>query len=74
MPSTIKIRVIQARDLPIMDKKSKLNDSFVTVKFGTGSKHTTEICKKTLNPVWKEDFRIEVNDDVALQDEAVEFK
>jgi hypothetical protein len=32
MPSTIKIRVIQGKDLPVMDSKSKLTDAFVTVR------------------------------------------
>ena len=51
MPSTVKIRVIQARDLPIMDRKTNTADAFVTVKLGeAGKKQQTAICRKTLNP------------------------
>jgi hypothetical protein len=111
MPSTIKIRILQAKDLPVMDSKSKLADVFVTVntkikmkfifsniclfqymklyvhiflffiffifvqmKLGDTKSEKTSICKKTLNPVWNEDFRLEIHDDLLLQDEPLELK
>ena len=32
MPSTVKVRVYEARDLPVMDKNTKLADAYVQVK------------------------------------------
>ena len=101
MPCTIKIRIHSARDLPIMDRKSKLTDAFVTIRFAptagapqpnssssssshhyhtTHSSHSTQqhhkaetrIARRSLNPVWNEDFRFEVSDDVAVQEQLVE--
>jgi Ca2+-dependent lipid-binding protein len=43
------------------------------IKFGDITKKT-EIQRKTLNPVWNEDFRFEVPDDSLLQDIPVELK
>lgn len=74
MPSTIKLRVLEARDLPIMDRKSGLADAYVEVKFGELYTHRTEVCRKTLRPVWNQIFRIEVPDDIVLQDESIELK
>lgn len=34
----------------------------------------TKLCKKTLNPVWDEEFKFEVADDSVLQNEPIEFK
>lgn len=34
----------------------------------------TKLCKKTLNPYWGEEFKFEVADDSALQNEPIEFK
>jgi hypothetical protein len=74
MPSTIKISVLSARNLPIMDRKSGQADAFVTIRIGKVAKEKTTVCLKNRNPVWNEDFRIEVADDGVLQDEPVEFK
>eukprot|EP01137_Pigoraptor_chileana_P015644 Opistho-2@5274 len=72
MPGILKVRVIEARDLPVMDRSSMATDAYVEVKFADDS-FRTHVCKKTLHPVWNADFRFEV-DDVALQDEPLELK
>lgn len=74
MPSTIKIRIIQACDLPIMDSGSQLTDSFVTINFAHYQQHRTFTCPKTLDPVWNQDFRLEVANDLHLQDEPLQIK
>ena len=74
MPCVIKVRVHSARDLPIMDRKSKLTDAFVTIKLGDARKVETKIQRRTLNPVWNEDFRIEVADDMQLHEDVLEVK
>jgi Ca2+-dependent lipid-binding protein len=51
MPATIKIRVVEGRDLPVMDRTSESTDAYVEVKFGDVVQKT-EIAKRTLNPVW----------------------
>lgn len=53
MPSTIKVRVVKARDLPVMDSSSKLSDAFVQMKFCSHS-FQTSVARKTLNPVWNQ--------------------
>src|SRR4051812_43444649 len=74
MPAIIKIRVLSAADLPVMDRKSKLADPFVTIRFADKPKCETTIAKKTLNPLWNEEFRIEVANDLQLQDEPIVFQ
>jgi hypothetical protein len=37
-------------------------------------KARTKVCRRTLNPVWEEEFRFEVADDTLLQDEPLIFK
>lgn len=73
MPSTIKIRVQEARGLPIMDRKTGLTDAYVEVRFGDWSDRTN-IARLTLDPVWNQEFRIEVTDDNNLQDLPIEFR
>ncbi|SPR01653.1 C2 domain-containing protein [Plasmodiophora brassicae] len=70
MPSTIKLRVVEARDLPVMDRKSGSTDAYVSISFG---EHTdkTSICRKTLHPKWDHLFRVDVPEDTILQDEPV---
>ncbi|KAG0293774.1 hypothetical protein BGZ98_002044 [Dissophora globulifera] len=74
MPCILKIRVIGARDLPVMDKASDLTDAYVEVRFSDFEAQRTTVCRKTLNPVWNEDFRFEVTDDADLQNEPLELK
>eukprot|EP01113_Clastostelium_recurvatum_P019072 TRINITY_DN2249_c0_g1_i2.p1 TRINITY_DN2249_c0_g1~~TRINITY_DN2249_c0_g1_i2.p1 ORF type:complete len:1532 (+),score=404.05 TRINITY_DN2249_c0_g1_i2:123-4718(+) len=74
MPCILKIRVVEARSLPVMDRSTELADAYVEVKFADGDPQRTEICRKTLNPVWNEDFRFEVPNDSMLQDEPLELK
>jgi Ca2+-dependent lipid-binding protein len=56
MPCILKIRVIGARDLPVMDKASDLTDAYVEVRFADFEAQRTTVCRKTLNPVWNEVF------------------
>ena len=76
MPSLIKIEVGKARDLPVMDSSLQGDDStdaFVEVRLCEEYKRT-KTCRKSLNPVWDEDFRFEIIDDSSLQDAPVELK
>lgn len=54
MPCILKIKVIGARDLPVMDKASDLTDAYVEVRFADFEAQRTTVCRKTLNPVWNE--------------------
>ena len=69
----MKLRILSAVDLPIMDRKSMLADPFVTIRLGDTKKAQTSIAWKTLNPVWDELFRVEIVNDIALQDEPLEL-
>ncbi|XP_032220728.1 C2 domain-containing protein 5 isoform X2 [Nematostella vectensis] len=73
MPGKVKVRIVAARDLPVMDRTSDLADAFVEVRLGNVM-NKTEVCKKTLNPQWDSEwFRFEV-DDEELQDEPLQIR
>ena len=74
MPSTLKIRINRARGLPVMDKSTKSTDAFVEVRLGSNIKRQTEVKKKTLNPIWDVDMRINCTDDSVVQNEPLEFR
>eukprot|EP00731_Ephydatia_muelleri_P006978 Em0003g1226a len=73
MPAAVQVKVVAARDLPIMDRSSELTDAFVEVKLGP-EVYRTEVCPKTLNPIWDSQwFKFNVNDEV-FQDEPLQIK
>ena len=122
MPSTVKVRVKQARNLPVMDhvvssgtagssgvlnsmaaanlsfgnlnlrnQSSPSTDAYVLVSLGGHVNLTdqeeesgqekqkrytakTKVCRRTLNPIWDEEFRFDVSNDTLLQDEPLIFK
>lgn len=106
MPSTIKVRINAARNLPPMQTANgplKLTtDAYVTFTLGGHSEFLsdyedisqasnffknaittpkrkcytdkTRVVRKSLDPVWKEEFRLDVADDTLLQDEPLIFK
>ncbi|KAJ1910193.1 hypothetical protein IWQ60_010786, partial [Tieghemiomyces parasiticus] len=74
MPCILKIRVHSARNLPVMDRKTELTDAYVELRLADLEVQRTAICRQTLNPVWNEDFRLEVIHDTALQDEPLELR
>ncbi|KAI8851467.1 C2 domain-containing protein [Chytridium lagenaria] len=57
-----------------MDRATELTDAFVELRFSDYDPVRTQIARKTLNPVWNEDFRFEVSDDADLQNEPLEVK
>eukprot|EP00002_Diphylleia_rotans_P010956 TRINITY_DN2172_c0_g1_i3.p1 TRINITY_DN2172_c0_g1~~TRINITY_DN2172_c0_g1_i3.p1 ORF type:complete len:846 (+),score=137.47 TRINITY_DN2172_c0_g1_i3:51-2588(+) len=73
MACVVKIRVIKARNLPIMDQRKKSTDAYVEVKLLSNC-YTTDTKWSTLSPEWNFDIRQEVQDITALMDEPVEFK
>jgi hypothetical protein len=111
MPSTVKVRVRGARNLPVMDNHSTTTlaavvgnagvlrnpiastpstDAYVLVTLGGHFSLTdqqeespekakcytakTKVCRRTLHPVWDEEFRFDVSSDTLLQDEPLIFK
>ncbi|KAJ3324791.1 hypothetical protein HDV06_006099 [Boothiomyces sp. JEL0866] len=48
-------------------------DAYVEVKFAELDAVKTQICRKTLNPVWNQDFRLEIHEDSDLQNEPLEL-
>ena len=80
MPCKLWVSVLAARDLPIMDTKGKnrSTDAFVEVMVPGSRKKIskTDICKRTLNPVWnsRSQMEFEIVDDAKLQDSPVQFK
>lgn len=73
MPGKVRVKLLAARNLPVMDRASEACDAFGEVKLGNTC-FKTEICKKSLNPQWNSDwFRFEV-DDEELQDEPLQIR
>jgi hypothetical protein len=77
MPSLLKIKVIEARDLPPGDDASV--DAFVEIRLlGIREEQQqlsrTPTFRKSLNPEWRKDFFFEVVDDSSLQYAPIEFK
>ncbi|KND04384.1 uncharacterized protein SPPG_00115 [Spizellomyces punctatus DAOM BR117] len=57
-----------------MDRATELTDAFVEVKFADYEEYRTQIYRRSLNPIWNEDFRFEVSNDADLQNEPLELK
>lgn len=73
MPAKIKVRIVAARDLPVMDRSSDLADAFAEVRLGNVL-YKTDVCKKSLNPQWNSEwFRFEA-DDEEIQDEPLQIR
>ncbi|KAL8559373.1 hypothetical protein ACOMHN_045093 [Nucella lapillus] len=73
MPGRLKVRLLAARDLPVMDRASDSSDAFAEVRFD-GEMFKTDVCKKSLNPQWNSEwFKFEVDDEV-LQDEPLDIR
>jgi C2 domain len=95
MPSLVKIKILQAHDLPgnrqcnhgisalIKSFPNSIRenlggedgsaDAYVEIRLDELSQKT-KTYRKSLNPVWNEEFRFEVVDDSCLQNSPVEFK
>ncbi|KAH0795226.1 C2 domain containing protein [Histomonas meleagridis] len=59
---TLNIRIIEATDVPAMDPNGK-SDPYCKIKFVNRPKDKqfkTRVIKKTLNPVWYQDFHLEI--------------
>ncbi|KAJ1468197.1 C2 domain-containing protein [Baffinella frigidus] len=76
MPTRVFINIIQARSLPVMDRATGLCDAYVkpVLKGVNFEPKETQISRKTLNPVWNEQFKCDVTDDCLLQDEPLQFR
>ena len=76
MPSRCVVRVIEARDLPLMDRDlagAEFTDAFVEVRFANFEPCRTAV-RRTQQPKWDEEFRFEIVDDAVLQASPIEFK
>jgi Ca2+-dependent lipid-binding protein len=73
MPSSVRVKILAARDLPVMDRTSDLTDAFAEVKLGDMT-YKTDVCRKSLNPEWNSDwFDFEVSDTSTLENCRVVF-
>ncbi|XXG74675.1 hypothetical protein AAC387_Pa07g3334 [Persea americana] len=57
----LKVKVIQARELVVMDMKS--SDPYVVATIGEQQKAQTTVVKSNLNPVWNEELMLSVPQD-----------
>ena len=76
MPSLVRIKIRRGKDLPPMDKNvsgESSTDAFVEIRLDDQEQQTTT-CRRSLNPIWDQEFRFEVNDDSVLQDAPIELK
>ncbi|KPI88650.1 hypothetical protein ABL78_2254 [Leptomonas seymouri] len=71
--ATLKVTVHEARDLPIMDRATGLADPYVVVKLDD-MEHTTDVARRTRNPVWEHDVRFDTADLLVLQEDPLEIR
>ncbi|MES1916448.1 MAG: hypothetical protein MHM6MM_008263 [Cercozoa sp. M6MM] len=75
MPAVIKLRVISATELPVMDSSTHSTDAYVVVTLGDVFEDRTEVARQSLSPQWtRQFFNIEVADDTVLADEALRLR
>lgn len=74
MPSKVKITIRRAKNLPIMDRKTKLTDAYVEVRHGQKFSEKTPLQAHTLNPVWNKTIAFKVHEDRMLITDPVEIK
>eukprot|EP01132_Coremiostelium_polycephalum_P003724 gene3724-4638_t len=74
MPCILKVRIIEGRDLPIMDRSSALADAYVEIRCGQNESQKTDIQRKTLNPVWNQDFRFDFPNEADIQDKPLDIR
>ncbi|EGC37159.1 hypothetical protein DICPUDRAFT_30730 [Dictyostelium purpureum] len=74
MPCILKVKIVEARDLPIMDRSSALADAYVEIRCGSNETQKTDIQKKTLNPIWNQDFRFDFLNDLEIQDKPLDIR
>ncbi|GAM29096.1 hypothetical protein SAMD00019534_122720, partial [Acytostelium subglobosum LB1] len=75
MPCILKVKIVEGRYLPIMDRSSALADAFVEVRCGNqNDPQKTDIKRKTLNPMWNHDFRFEFPNEADLQDKPLDIR
>ena len=61
MPGKVKVRILSARHLPVMDRSSDTTDAFAEVKLGDTT-CKTDVYRKSLNPNWNSEwFRFDVD-------------
>lgn len=73
MPGKVKVKILAGRNLPVMDRGSDTTDAFVEIKLGSIT-YKTDVCRKSLHPIWNSDwYRFEV-DDSDLQDEPLQIR
>ncbi|OQR94613.1 hypothetical protein ACHHYP_01091 [Achlya hypogyna] len=73
MPCTIKIRLVEARGLPVAERATKVADAYVDITFATFEARSS-VSRKSLTPRWDEEFRFDVVDDAVLQSQPIMFK
>ncbi|KAL7061989.1 hypothetical protein AAHC03_01841 [Spirometra sp. Aus1] len=73
MPGTVKVKVLAARNLPVMDRTSFLTDAFVELRLGSMI-FKTEVIRRSLNPEWNSDWFCFELGDAALRAEALQIR
>lgn len=56
-----------------MDRSSDSSDAFVEVKLGENCNDKTQVCKRSLDPIWNARFIFEVEED-ELQEEPLQIR
>jgi Ca2+-dependent lipid-binding protein len=73
MPGKLRVRIIAARNLPIMDRSSESSDAFVEVRFGNNYHDKTPVVRRSLDPEWNSVFVFEVEED-EIQEEPLQIR
>ena len=74
MPAVLKIKIDRVRDLPVMNPSENSTDAFVQVSLDKDQSQRTKTYRKSLNPIYEEEFIFEIADDSTLQNQPLELK
>ncbi|XKL61989.1 hypothetical protein PGB90_001822 [Kerria lacca] len=73
MPGIVKVKVIEGRNLPVMDRSADTTDAYVELKLGSIT-YKSDVYRKSLNPQWNTEwYRFEMAD-ADLQDEPLQIR
>ncbi len=73
MPGKLQVQVVEARNLPVMDRSAETTDAYVEIHFA-GDSYKTDVCAKSLSPHWNSEWFIFEVDEQQLHDDCLQFR
>lgn len=55
MPGIVKVKILEGRNLPVMDRSADTTDAYVELKLGSIT-YKSDVYRKSLNPQWNTEW------------------